>query len=187
MESLYGTSFFTGRSPLVRASAEGVVPLLIRLLSPGSVLDLGCGQGEWLEAFGESCKELHGIDIAYTDQLAMWPCADYDQHDLTEPLDLGRTFDLALCLEVGEHLPESAADTLVDTLVLHSSTIVFGAAVPGQEGIGHINCQPHEYWHEKFEDRGYVTNDSIRPQIRSNPSVSPWYRDNMFLYLRSRT
>jgi SAM-dependent methyltransferase len=176
--TLYGPEFFAGRSGTVTLSAGAVVPVLSRLLSPGSVLDLGCGQGEWLEALGDVCKV--GVDIAAPEG------EEYLRHDLQLPLDLGRTFDLVICLEVGEHLPAAAADVLVDSATRHSTTIVFGAAVVGQEGIGHINCQPHEYWHEKFEARGYVVNDSIRPLIRNDHRVSPWYRDNMFLYVRAR-
>ena len=104
--------------------------------------------------------------------------------DLTEPLDLGRTFDLVICLEVGEHLPEDAADTLVDTCVRHARTVVFSAAVLGQVGAGHINCQPHEYWHSKFAARGYAMNDVVRPVISGNPYVSAWYRNNLFMYLK---
>jgi SAM-dependent methyltransferase len=143
------------------------------LLQPRSVLDVGCGQGEWLEAF--PVTDVWGVDIAAPDREGLL------QRDLTEPLELGRTFDLVLCLEVGEHLPEEAADTLVVSLMSHGDNIVFGAAVPGQEGVGHINCQPHEYWHRKFAAVGYTMHDIIRPLI-DHPHVSPWYRNNMFLY-----
>jgi SAM-dependent methyltransferase len=157
-------------------SATHVVPHITALLSPRSVLDLGCGKGEWLEAFG--LEDWLGVDIAA-------PAGDrFLSTDLTERIGLGRTFDLVLCLEVGEHLPEESADTLVDNCVTHANAVVFSAAVLGQEGTGHINCQPHEYWHEKFSARGYVVNDAIRPKIARDPYVSEWYRNNMFLYLR---
>jgi SAM-dependent methyltransferase len=172
--SLYGPGFFAGRSGTVTASARAVVPHLVELLAPESVLDVGCGQGEWLAEFPAAVDKV-GVDIAAPEPT-----------DLTEPLDLGRTFDLVLCLEVGEHLPEESADTLVDTLIRHAGDvgdIVFGAAVPGQDGIGHINCQPHEYWHAKFATRGFDPYDEIRPLIRDNANVSPWYRDNIFLYM----
>jgi 2-polyprenyl-3-methyl-5-hydroxy-6-metoxy-1,4-benzoquinol methylase len=175
--SLYGAEFFAGRSPTVTASAEALSPLISRLLAPDSVLDLGCGQGEWLESLRPFCKDLVGVDIAAPE--------GYVRHDLTTELDLGRTFDLVLCLEVGEHLPAEAADTLVDTVVRHAgSAVLWSAAVVGQEGIGHINCQPHGYWHAKFEERGFVTQDTIRPLIYDNHAISPWYRNNIFLYLR---
>ena len=54
--------------------------------------------------------------------------------DLTRPIDIGRTFDLVLCLEVGEHLPEESADTLVSTTcVRHGGDILFSAAVPAKK------------------------------------------------------
>jgi len=174
----YGPEFFEGRSATVMASADVLVNVLYGLLTPSTVLDVGCGQGEWIEAFRALGVEGLGVDIAAPDG------EDFLRVDLTQRLALGRVFDLALCLEVGEHLPETSADTLVDTLATHSDTVVFSAAVPGQEGKGHINCQPHEYWHEKFAQRGYATQDVIRPLIAGDWRVSPWYRNNVFLYGR---
>jgi SAM-dependent methyltransferase len=174
--SIYTPEFFAGRSPTVVASATVVAPLLKTLLAPGSLLDVGCGQGEWLDAFG--LDDMLGVDIAA-------PEGDrYRRHDLAEPLHLNRTFDLVLCLEVGEHLPEAAADTLVDTLTRHGTKVVFSAAVPGQAGKGHINCQPHEYWHGKFAERGFATYDLVRPLMQHDGRVSPWYRNNMFIHER---
>jgi SAM-dependent methyltransferase len=173
---IYEAEFFAGRSETVTASARVAVPPVCDLLSPQSVLDVGCGQGEWLEEFSKYCPDVFGVDIAAPEP--------YLRHDLNYPLDLERTFDLVVCLEVGEHLPPAAADVLVDTLSRHSENVLFSAAVPGQEGKGHINCQPHVYWHSKFLARGYLVEDSVRPLI-AHPDVSPWYRDNIFLYVRA--
>ena len=161
--TIYDTEFFVGRSETVSASAYTVVPIVCELLAPQSVLDLGCGQGEWLEAFG--LDDVMGVDLVAP--------APYLAADLTYPLDLGRTFELVVCLEVGEHLPQASADTLVDSCVRHSGTVLFSAAVPGQEGKGHINCQPHDYWHDKFAKRGYATLDPIRPRVVGSHAVSP--------------
>src|SRR5574338_1638305 len=168
---LYGPAFFAGRSEMVLPSARVIVRLIEYYLGPQSVLDLGCGQGEWVDLF--TCDAV-GADIAGPEGCI--------RHDLTEPLYLDRDFDLVLCLETGEHLPESAADTLVDSCVRHAPSVVFSAAVPGQEGTGHINCQPHEYWHEKFSARGYEMFDPFPPVLAKEPDVKPWYANNMFLY-----
>lgn len=172
---LYGPEFFVGRSETVCRSAAAVVPVIVELVAPTSVLDLGCGQGEWLEAFG--LDDMVGVDIAAP--------AGHLRHDLTEPLDLGRRFDLAMSLETGEHLPEAAAATLVGSLAHHSDSIVFSAAVPGQEGKGHINCQPHDYWHRLFANAGFEPHDVIRPRIARDTQVSDWYRNNLYLYRRA--
>lgn len=177
MTETYGTEFFAGRSHTVTASAAIVVPAVCELLSPRSMLDVGCGKGEWLQEF-RSCgvEDVVGVDIAAPDE--MW----YFRRDLTEPLEFKRTFDLVVCLEVGEHLPPEAAETLVESCVHHSNTVLFSAAVPGQEGKGHINCQPHEYWHAYFSLYEFDVLDVVRPRIQ-HPQVSAWYRDNIFLYV----
>ena len=174
MSELYGPEFFEGRSETVLLSASAVVPHVHTLLAPRSLLDVGCGKGEWLEVF--DIEDSLGVDIAAPDG------ERFIRQDLNWPLMLDRTFDLVLSLEVGEHLPEASADTLVHSIIRHGRTVVFSAAVPGQEGKGHINCQPHEYWHDKFEARGYAMFDIIRPYIR-HPDVSPWYSANTFAYV----
>lgn len=174
---LYGPSFFAGRTGTVMASASVIVPMIVNYLEPESVLDIGCGMGEWVMAFYETgTRVVAGVDIAAPVHPLLL------RADLSQPfLEMGN-YDVVLCLETAEHLPESAADTLVDHCVRHAPSVVFSAAVPGQEGKGHINCQPHEYWHEKFAARGYKMFDPFRPQLRGETKVSPWYRDNIFLY-----
>jgi 2-polyprenyl-3-methyl-5-hydroxy-6-metoxy-1,4-benzoquinol methylase len=65
---------------------------------------------------------------------------------LIQPLDLEKEFDLVVSLEVAEHLPASAADQFVNTLVKHGKKILFSAAIPGQGGQDHLNEQWPDYW-----------------------------------------
>jgi SAM-dependent methyltransferase len=187
---IYTPAFFAEHHGTVTLSASVVAPIVMEQLAPRSALDIGCGWGEWLEAFalsGMRRVDMLGVDIAASeDEDFLFPegvvC---DWQDLTEPFYMGRAFDLVICLEVAEHLPASAADTLVDTIVRHAKdAVLFSGAVPGQEGLHHVNCQPHEYWHEKFEARGFAVTDPIRPLIANNHYVSPWYRNNIFVYER---
>ena len=141
------------------------------------MLDIGCGQGEWLEAFG--IEDSFGVDIAAPER------EGFMRHDLTTELDLGGMFDLVISLETAEHLPEEAADTYVESISRHAlDAVLFSAALPGQEGLHHVNCQPHEYWHEKFAAYGLSVTDSIRPLIADDERVSWWYRNNLFVYVR---
>lgn len=174
MTDIYTPEFFAEHHGTVTLSASVVVPIVMELLEPKSVLDIGCGGGEWLRAFSAAGALVAGVDIATT---------EFFQYDLTKPLDLDMLFDLVLCVEVAEHLPEESADTLVDTIVRHASqAVVFSAALPGQEGLHHVNCQPHEYWHQKFEQRGFEMSDPIRPILYEDLRVSWWYRQNLFVY-----
>src|SRR6185436_10775009 len=94
-----------------RSSAQVIIPLVMELLPVQSVVDLGCGIGTWLSVFRErgACDFL-GIDGDYVeiDQLEI-PRECFWPHDLRQPLNLERRFDLAVSLEVAEHLPAEAA------------------------------------------------------------------------------
>lgn len=166
-------------------SAREILGPMFRTFSPTSVLDVGCGHGAWLQV----CRELgadmiQGVDGPWIDTEALAiPASQFMAQALDEPLDLGRTFDLVVSLEVAEHLSESAADTFIDSLVRHGDVILFSAAVPFQGGHGHINEQWQTYWAVKFADRGYQALDVIRPTIWGNESIFWWLRQNTILFL----
>jgi hypothetical protein len=126
-----------------------------------------------------------GVDSASVPQnLLMIDLSEFLQRDLTLEVDLGRKFDLVLCLETGEHLPASAAPTLVKSLTHHADLILFSAAVPGQGGTNHINERPMSYWLDKFEACGYRAFDFLRPAIWNDPGIEWWYRQNLIVLAR---
>lgn len=170
-------------------SAAVIVPYLLDLLSPTSVVDVGCGNGAWSRAF---------LDVGISDVVALdgrpadvsrlrIPENLHETIDLARPLDLGRRFDLALCLEVAEHLPESCASTLVASLVVAADVIVFSAAIPGQGGEGHVNEQWPDSWAELFAGHGYVPVDALRARYWHDDEVAWWYRQNAYLYVSGET
>lgn len=171
-------------------SAEAVLPLLFELLGEDvtvrSAVDVGCGIGTWLAVSGNlGVRELLGLDGDHVDREAL--VMDVDRFvacDLTQPQDLGRRFDLAFCLEVGEHLPPEAADGLVELLTALSDRVLFSAALPGQGGQQHLNEQWPAYWAEKFREKGYRCHDTLRQRIWENDQVEWWYRQNLLLFLR---
>ena len=150
---------------------------------PTSIVDVGCGIGYWVNAARSAgIKVAVGIDGAdMSGEELLFPRDDFHHVDLGAPVDLGRRFDAALCLEVAEHLPRTSAGVLVDTLVRHSDFVVFSAACPGQRGQHHVNCQWPSWWQQLFNERGYVCDDGVRWTIWDNPRIEPWYRQNMFV------
>ncbi|MNG06715.1 hypothetical protein D3C84_899730 [compost metagenome] len=112
------------------------------------------------------------------------PENNFLQHDLTKSLQLNKKFDLAISLEVAEHLPESAANIIVETLTNHSDCILFSAAVPGQGGQYHINEQWPEYWHQKFKSKDYLAYDVLRNEFWNNEKIFWWYKQNIILYAK---
>lgn len=109
---------------------------------------------------------------------------DFKTCDLEQKLTFERKFDLAVCLEVAEHLSPAAAGNIVDTLTNASDVVWFSAAVPYQGGQNHINEQPLSYWVNLFEARGYVLADVLRPLWWNQGSAFVWYRQNSVLFFR---
>ena len=183
---MYDGGFFDGLQAGALRSARAVVPHVVGLLRPRRVVDLGCGLGAWLAAFAEcGVEEVLGVDGDWVDRARLAvPPARFVAHDLRVPLAAGTPFDLAVSLEVAEHLPESAAGTLVGSLTRLAPVVLFSAAVPFQGGTGHVNEQWPEYWAALFRSLGYAPVDCLRDRFWADASVEWWYAQNMVLYGR---
>ena len=167
-------------------AAFEILPFVFKLVNPQSVIDIGCGNGSWLKAATElGVEEIQGVDgIQVEDNQLNIPKDNFLQHDLTKYLQLDKKFDLAISLEVAEHLPESAADNIVAVLTAHSDCVLFSAAIPGQGGQYHINEQWPEYWHQKFKSKGYLAYDILRNEFWNNENVFWWYKQNTIMYAK---
>jgi SAM-dependent methyltransferase len=183
--SPYDDVFYEYQREGALRSARLLAPLLHHAWAIRSVLDVGCGAGAWLRAHQEAgvCEVL-GIDGDYLDPaLLLIDPAGFRPGDITQPLELGRRFDLVQCLEVAEHVPASAGPVLVENLVRHGDHVLFSAAVPGQGGKGHINERPLAYWRDLFSMRRYRAFDFLRPRIADQAGIEWWYRYNTLLYV----
>jgi SAM-dependent methyltransferase len=169
-------------------SASVIVPLLLSLLPVRSVIDVGCGLGAWAAEFlAHGVPDVWGVDGDYVERSQLRiPSDRFWARDLKQPIRLDRTFDLALCLEVAEHLPESRAASLVVDLTSLAPSVLFSAAVPGQGGTNHVNEQYLPYWVDLFQRQGYEAIDPIRPRILGNDLVEWWYQQNTVMFVNQR-
>jgi SAM-dependent methyltransferase len=167
-----------------RRSAEAVVPVVVDLVRPGSVVDVGCGVGVWLSVFRRhGIEDVVGIDGSYVDRnLLEIPPERFRSADLRGRIRLHRRFDLVVSLEVAEHLPPETARAFIESLTMLGPIVLFSAAIPHQGGVGHVNEQWPDYWAERFREYGYVAMDCIRPKIWRDDSVDWWYAQNTLLY-----
>jgi hypothetical protein len=129
---------------------------------------------EHAEAARVMCRE-RGLDVR-----------DFDLEGDTYAV--GDRSDLAVCLEVAEHLPARAGDRLVELLCTIAETVLFTAATPGQGGTDHVNEQPHAYWVARFQRHGFSLDEAPTQTIRAEwraAGTADWYHRNALVFRRS--
>jgi 2-polyprenyl-3-methyl-5-hydroxy-6-metoxy-1,4-benzoquinol methylase len=159
-----------------------------------SIVDVGCGQGSALAGFASlgGGLALRGFDDSST------AIARARSRGLTvEPLDvvalsvvranayaraLGPV-DLAICLEVAEHLPAWHAGKLLDVLTC-ARRLVFSAAHPNQGGTLHVNERPASHWIGRLASRGFhlARQDGAFRDAVARLSLAPWYAENVHVF-----
>ena len=181
----YTTTFYRKQSDGSARSAARIVPLVLDLARGiQSVVDVGCGVGTFLAEFhNHGVGFVQGFDGDYVNREMLRISEDrFGARDLSKPLHLERRFDLAISLEVAEHLPPERARSFVEDLTRLSDLILFSAAIPGQGGTHHVNEQWQDYWAGQFEEFGYHALDAIRSRLWDCDDIEPWYRQNTLLY-----
>ncbi len=184
----YQQEFYDKRHAETVYAADTILSILLPSVpAVTSAIDVGCGVGTWLAVLQQKgVQTIQGVDGNWVDsKLLVIPQACFKQVDLSrELLQMPRKYDLAISLEVAEHLaPEQAAD-FVASLTALSDRVLFSAAVPYQRGRNHINEQWQDYWASLFEAQDYVVQDFIRARIWNNDQIPFWYRQNILLFSR---
>lgn len=184
MRGYYSTKFYEDIFAGSKKSAEIILPLVFSEIKPKSVIDIGCGTGAWLVVSKKyGITDVLGLDGEYAKSNLQINANEFKATDVSEGFTLDKKCDLALCLEVGEHIMKNTSSMLVDSLTKAADVVLFSAAIPGQGGKHHINEQWPGFWQKLFQKRNFVCIDCIRPMIYNNPEVEWWYRQNIFLYV----
>lgn len=191
-DGIYNADYYETKveGPAVR-SAGTMAASILHDLKPSSVVDVGCGTGALLERLRDGGSAVFGLEYA---EAALNACRarslDVEKFDLeSDSFANDRTFDVAVSMEVAEHLPESVADRYVDLLASLAPVVVFTAATPGQGGNDHVNEQPHSYWIDKFGDRGFqherVLSRRWSEDWAAHGDVEKWYYKNLMIFRRT--
>lgn len=192
MQNLYNEAFYDKQSLDSFKSGQVVLAKLMELLTSPikSVVDMGCGVGTWLAAADKlGVPNLVGTDGDYVPRDKLMISRDnFYPNNLSKPEDITlpqERFELAISLEVAEHLPTHAASAFVQRLCELSDLILFSAAIPFQGGHGHVNENWISYWCKLFAQFGYVPQDCLRPLLWNNPDVCWWYRQNLLVLVKA--
>lgn len=187
MNRIYGEEFYKTRHRDTLHAARTILSLVLGAIPPvHSAVDFGCGVGTWLSVLAEEgATTIQGLDGPWVENAYLViPENCFRRTDFEKTRDLGRRYDLAVSLEVAEHLQPEYAGHFVDMLTAASDFILFSAAIPFQGGCGHFNEQWPDYWAALFRERGYATVDFIRRAIWTDPGISLWYRQNTLLFVK---
>ena len=187
MKKYYGHTFYKDRHQKTVYSANTILSIVFDALPKvHSAVDFGCGVGTFLSVLKEKgAEEIQGIDGPWVNKdLLEIPQQNFRQVNLEDKIELDRRYDLAISLEVAEHLRPEVAETFVESLVNASDFILFSAAIPFQGGKDHNNEQWPDYWEALFNERGYDVLDIVRREIWDDKEIPTWYRQNILLFVK---
>lgn len=186
----YDVAYFQQINAEEAPQAERLADLLIWHYKPGSVIDVGCASGLYLKPFLSRGVKVTGIDYAdsaVTDEVLQIPRKYIKIVDITKK-PIGRKADLTICLEVLEHIAEKHADISVKRIAASADIIIFSAARPGQGGVGHINCQPKQYWDNLFVAHGLrrdTQDEEYIKTIMASGYHMGWLTNNLMIFKKT--
>jgi 2-polyprenyl-3-methyl-5-hydroxy-6-metoxy-1,4-benzoquinol methylase len=156
-------------NPVVRrlmAGFESTLDELWRVAAPGSVLDVGCGEGvltaAWAERLGDG--RVVGIDLDDPELRAEWvshkrPNLEFRAEEATSLSFDDGEFDLAAAIEVLEHVPEPEATLAEMARVARGHLLV---SVPREPLWRGLNMARGAYWRSLGNSPGHVNHWSRR-------------------------
>jgi hypothetical protein len=187
-KKLYDTAFYKGnRSDKELESVSIVLAEVIKIMPKiNSAVDFGCGVGTWLAGLQKyGVLDICGFDGKWVNKdLLVIPRKCFFEVNLDKTFEIKRKFDLAICIEVAEHLSENIAINFIKTLTDASDIVLFSAAIPFQGGINHINEQWPEYWNNIFQTFDYVAVDCFRKIFWANKNILEIYKQNILIYIK---
>ncbi len=185
---LYGGDFHTSRNADTKYDADRILSIVYREFTGlNRVIDVGCGVGTFLcAAKAHGATHIMGLDGDWVNrsELVISSTA-FQSVDLTKLPPINETYDLAINLEVAEHLPLESAEHFIQWLCNLAPVILFSAAIPGQGGVGHQNEAWLSYWVGLFEKWGFRPLDLIRPVIWDDKNIHFWYRQNTVIFIKN--
>ena len=193
-ESVYDDNFYKNRNSNTEYAAVKILGLVLERLkrNMNSIVDVGCGVGTWLKiaCTQYNFKTMVGLDGDYVprqylqiEEKCFMP-TNLEDYCVEKVIKCGNVtkFDIAICLEVAEHIERRNARKFVHNLCRLSDIVVFSAAIPKQGGNAHINEQRLSYWVKLFEENNYQLYDLIRSEIWNDKNIPVWYRSNVVIF-----
>ncbi|MBW1872771.1 MAG: hypothetical protein JRJ19_11945 [Deltaproteobacteria bacterium] len=173
------------------SSAKTVIDVLFENFKPGRVIDLGCGCGVhsyFLRKKGVEVVCLDGVQPPEEHSFV----SDIHIRDLTVRFDnIWGDFDLALCLDVGEHIPKDLSGIFLENITSFCDTLLLACAPPGQGGHHHVNEQPKRYWIKRLAEHRFGYNRKrtgiLLETFKKNRTEFMWMNEHISVYERQNS
>lgn len=181
----YAETFFTDLNFQSDKSARILAKFILKEFSPKTLIDFGCGNGELCFELQQKLgrDNVTGIDTQNAlDFGKNNKDINFIAFDLTSKFEIQEKLDIAVCLEVAEHLDSKYAKMMIGNLVNASNLVIFSAAIPGQGGHQHLNEQEPMYWAKLFWENGFVLKQDPRRKLRKKFRLAPWYKQNILIF-----
>ena len=146
-----------------------------------TVVDFGCGMGDYARAFKASNLTVEAFDGNLNTEALTEGIGSV--LDLSKPFYLKKKFDAVLSLEVGEHIPAEFEDLFITNITKHvRKTLIISWAIEGQGGSGHVNCRNNDYIIADICDRGFKYNEQASNQLRKAATNASWFGYTLMVF-----
>jgi 2-polyprenyl-3-methyl-5-hydroxy-6-metoxy-1,4-benzoquinol methylase len=190
VDNIYGSKYYEKmKREQAITDAEDFARVVRNKYGPESVIDLGCGVGRFLTAFNTDEISIQGVDASeYAVEHALVPDDCVTLFNLENLYTPDSRVDMVLCIEVVEHLPESASDTIAQSIANSGRIAIISTATPGQGGTHHVNEQTYEYWIEKLTAAGMEYQPAETEALKDaiNPTELGWLKENILVFHQSK-
>ena len=128
---------------------------IVKQIRPRKVLDAGCAKGFLVEALRDRGVEAYGIDLSeYAISEVRRDIRPYCRvASLVDPIH--ERFDLIVCIEVLEHIPEEIAPRVIANLCRSTDDILFSSTPDDFAEPTHVNVRLRSYWNALFSEQGF--------------------------------
>lgn len=153
---------------------EGLANGILNLFFPRNVIDLGCGLGAYVKFFTEAGWIIDGYEGGNTEDFAYhFPIYHVD---LSEPVNFSQTYDLTLCLEVGEHIPKNREHFFLDNLcAVANDWLVISWADEGGPKAGHVNIKTNKETITTLNNCGFYLHEKCTDYLRKKATIK-WFK-----------
>ena len=183
---IYDKDFFFSNQKEGLKMAKWFIPLLYNIFGFRSLIDLGCATGHYLfYSLKEGVSDILGIEgspVAFSNLLVDEKYIV--QHDLRRPLILDRKYDIALSIDVAEHIDKKYFDIYLKSVCDSSDLIIFSAAIPNEGGLYHVNEQSHEWWILRFKKYFFRFNKKMVDLIEQKMEENAIFGPNIMVFQR---